>query len=84
MNNKVSTAWHSAETLREIAKNIKNQWNKENLKNEKLLQEILEELKSNESALDWDTCKINIQSITRAFKKPKRPERSLKIRLEPR
>ncbi|CAG8711037.1 1023_t:CDS:1, partial [Gigaspora rosea] len=48
-------------------------WNfqKENLKNEKLLQEILEELKSDESALDWDACKINIQSITRPSKTKK-------------
>ena len=32
------------------------------------------ELKSDELALDWDACKINIQSITRAFKRQKRPE----------
>ncbi|CAG8785157.1 524_t:CDS:2, partial [Gigaspora rosea] len=53
-----------------------SQWSfqKENLKNKKLHCEILKKLKCEESVQDWDNCKINIQSITRAFRIQKRPE----------
>jgi hypothetical protein len=43
-------------------------------RNELLRKEVLEELRDGKTVLDWDLCKINIQSIIRAFRHPKSQE----------
>ena len=42
--------------------------------NDKLAKEVIEELTDKEAPNDWDLCKLRIQSIIRAFKKPKATE----------
>jgi len=44
------------------------------LRNDKLAKEVMEELTDKEAPNDWDSCKLRIQSIIRAFKKPKATE----------
>jgi exonuclease III len=51
-------------------------FNKDTFKNEKLKKEVLEEI-SETSANNWDLCKVYIQSIIRAFRKPKAPESNI-------
>src|SRR5260363_319538 len=41
------------------------------LKNALLVKEVTEELEDRKTPEDWDLCKLKIQSIIRAFKKPK-------------
>ena len=52
-------------------------FNRDMFKNEKLKQEIFEEIKESNFAEDWDFCKIYLQSIMRAFRKPKAPENKI-------
>jgi hypothetical protein len=49
-------------------------FDKNSFKNEHLKKEVLKEIKSVSSVLEWDLHKIYIQSIIRAYKKPKSPE----------
>jgi exonuclease III len=49
-------------------------FNKNSFKNERLKKEVLEEISELEDIEDWDFCKICIQSIIRAFRKPKATE----------
>ncbi|CAG8709780.1 15623_t:CDS:2, partial [Gigaspora rosea] len=44
------------------------------MRNDKLAKEIIEELTDKEVPKDWDLCKLKIQSIIRACKKPKATE----------
>ena len=46
-------------------------FNKDSFKNELLKKEVIEEIQDTNSAENWDWYKIYIQSIIRAFRKPK-------------
>ncbi|RIB11963.1 hypothetical protein C2G38_2102193 [Gigaspora rosea] len=47
------------------------------LENERILEEVIRELEEESSTQDWDLCKLNIQSIIRAFRRPKPPEKKI-------
>ena len=46
-------------------------------KNKMLEKEILEEISVTKNSEDWDFCKIRIQSIIRAFRKPRATENKI-------
>jgi exonuclease III len=52
-------------------------FNKNCFKNERLKKEILEEISELEDIEDWDFCKIHLQSIIRAFRRPKAVENKI-------
>jgi exonuclease III len=52
-------------------------FNKNCFKNERLRKEVLEEISDLEDIEDWDFCKIRLQSIIRAFRKPKATENKI-------
>jgi hypothetical protein len=52
-------------------------FNKSCFLNERLKKEVLEEIVEFEEANDWDYCKVRIQSIIRAFRKPKAMENKI-------
>src|SRR5260364_411605 len=47
------------------------------LRNDNLAKEVMKELTDKEAPNDWDLCKLRIQSIIRAFKKPKATEEKI-------
>ena len=55
-----------------------NWWFNKSLFNNKILKkEVLEEIREPNSSNDWDLYKIYLQSIIRAFRKPKAPENKI-------
>ena len=52
-------------------------FNKDSFKNKKLKKEVLEEITDQRNLENWDFCKIHIQSIIRAFRKPRAVENKI-------
>ncbi|CAG8770003.1 18037_t:CDS:1, partial [Gigaspora rosea] len=50
---------------------------KEGLGNKLLVKELKAELESEDTPMNWDRCKLRLQSIIRAFRKPKRHESNI-------
>src|SRR5260364_432307 len=69
-------------TLKPAPKNRSSQswrFDKNCLENGRIKKEVIAELENKEATEDWDMCKLTIQSIIRAFRQPKPPEKKIEI-----